>query len=219
MWNIIKKFRWGLLYVCLSFLFACSNDKTPVNSDKTIEIVNYNSSGFSCRMEKFYNTEFHRDRIYTCQILLNDSIALLRGQTFVNLPVQVTLNKPVSDYIKSLLYNIYSEQKSAIKKQYINEPHDMMSFSSEWNITMSMEGIKIKESIDVIGYAVTFDEPFHPQFDRLLELIYAITVKMEQDIFEVEYIHNRYKPVEWIIEMFNDEFYESYNDIKSINYQ
>lgn len=217
MWNIIKKYRLAFPFIYLLFLIACDNDKASVNSDKTIEIVNYNSSGFSCRMEKFYNTEYNRDRIHICQILLSDSIALLRGQTFVNLPVQVTLNKPVSDYIKSLLYNIYSEQKSAIKKQYINEPHDMMSFSSEWNITMSMEGIKIKESIDVIGYAVTFDEPFHPQFDRLLELIYAITVKMEQDIFRIE--NTDYNQEEWITEMFHDEYYLPYNDINSHNYQ
>lgn len=218
MWNIIKKFRWGFLYVCLSFLFACSNDKTPVNSDKTIEIVNYNSSGFNCRMERIYNTEYHPERINTCQILLNDSIALFRGQSDIQ-QFQITLTKPISDYIKSLLYDIYTENKSAVKAQYINEPRDLTTFISDWNIKMNMEGNIIKETVDVISYSISFDEPFHSQFKRLLELIYAITVKMEQDIFEVEYIHNRYKPVEWIIEKFNDEFYEPYNDIKSINYQ
>lgn len=216
MWNIIKKYRLAFPFIYLLFLIACDNDKASVNSDKTIEIVNYNSSGFSCRMEKFYNTEYNRDRIHICQILLSDSIALFRGKTNFG-QCQVTLTKPIADYIKSLLYDIYTKNKSGVKDQYINEPHAITTFISDWNITMNLEGRKINETIDEIGYSITFDEPFHSQFKRLLELIYAITVKMEQDIFEVEYIHNRYKPVEWIIEKFNDEFYEPYNDIKSIN--
>lgn len=116
MWNIIKKFRWGFLYVCLSFLFACSNDKASVNSDKTIEIVNYDSSGFSCRMERTYNSE--GAGLKNCQILLNDTIAIFRGQTMTQ-QLQVTLTNAVSDYIKSLLYDIYTENRSAIKGKYI----------------------------------------------------------------------------------------------------
>lgn len=214
----MKKYRLALPFICLLFLIACGNDRTSVNSDKTIEIVNYDSSGFSCRMEKIYNTEYHRERIHICQILLNDSIALLRGQTNFE-QCQVTLTKPIADYIKSLLYDIYTENKSGVKDKYINEPRTITTFISDWNITMNLEGKRINETIDEIGYSITFDEPFHSQFKRLLELIYAITVKMEQDIFEVEYIHNRYKPVEWIIEMFHGEFYEPYNDINSVNYQ
>ena len=51
------------------------------------------------------------------------------------------------------------------------------------------------------------------------ELISVITVKMEQDIFEVEYSYHRNKPAEWITEMFHDEYYLPYNDINSHNYQ
>lgn len=213
-----KKIQIGIRLYIFIVLTACNNDRISVNSNSAIEIVNYDSSGFSCRMEKFYNTEYHRERIHVCQILLNDTIALFRGQTNFE-QCQVTLTKPIADYIKSLLYDIYTENKSGIKDQYINEPRYITTFISDWNITMNLEGKRINETIDEIGYLITFDEPFHSPFKRLLELIYAITVKMERDIFEVEYIHSRYRPVEWIIEMFHDEFYEPYNDINSRRYR
>ena len=82
---------------------------------------------------------------------------------------------------------------------------------------MNMDGKKINEKINISGYAITFDQPFHPQFDRLLELISAITVKMEQDIFRIE--NADYNQAEWITETFHDEYYLPYNDISSHNYQ
>lgn len=214
MWNIIKKYRLALPYICLSFLIACSKDKTSVDSGKTIDIVNYDSSGFSCRMERIYNGV--GSGIKNCQILLNDTIAIFSGQTLMQ-QLQVTLTNTVSDYIKSLLYDIYTENRSAIKDQYINANYCISSATSKWDIMMNMGGKKINERIDISGYAITFDDPFHPQFDRLLELILAITVKMEQDIFRIE--NTDYNQAEWITETFHDEYYLPYNDISSHNYQ
>ena len=214
MWNIIKKYRLALTLICLPLLIACDNDKASVNSDKTIEIVNYDNSGFSCRMERIYNAE--GAGLKNCQILLNDTIAIFRGQTLIH-QLQVTLTNAVSDYIKSLLYDIYTENRSAIKDKYINANYCISSATSKWNIMMNMDGEKTNEKIDISGYAVTFDDPFNPQFNRLLELIYAITVKMEQDIFRIENTHCN--QAEWITETFHDEYYLPYNDISSHNYQ
>ncbi|OKY86322.1 MAG: hypothetical protein BHV69_02580 [Bacteroidales bacterium 52_46] len=214
MWNIIKKYRLALTLICLPLLIACDNDKASVNSDKTIEIVNYDSSGFNCRMERIQYLEGSGIRI--CQILINDTIALFREQTSVN-QLQVTLTQPVRDFLKLLLYDIYAKNSSAIKEQYLNETRYITNVKSEWKIAMNMVGKKINEKIDTFDFRFTFDQPFHPQFDRLLELIYAITVKMEQDIFRIE--NTDYNPEEWITDMFHGEFYEPYNDIKSINYQ
>lgn len=76
---------------------------------------------------------------------------------------------------------------------------------------------KINEKIDTFDFRFTFDDPFHHQFDRLLELIYAIIVKMEQDIFRIE--NTDYNQEEWITEMFHNKYYEPYNNINSHNYQ
>ncbi len=214
MWNIINKYRLAFPFIYLLFLIACGNGKTSVNSDKTIEIVNYDSSGFSCRIERIYNSE--GAGLKNCQILLNDTIALFRGQTLIQ-QLQVTLTNAVSDYIKSLLYDIYTENRSTIKDKYINANYCISSATSKWNIMMNMDGKKINEKINISGYAITFDQPFHPQFDRLLELILAITVKMEQDIFRIE--NTDYNQAEWITETFHDEYYLPYNDISSHNYQ
>lgn len=216
MWNIIKKYRLAPTFICLLFLIACGNDKTTVNSDKTIEIVNYDSSGFSCRIDRIYTAG--GDCIKKCQILINDTIAIFRGETYYE-QRQVTLTKPIADCFKSLLYDIYSEQNSVIKDQYINEPHSITGYKPEWNIVMNMKGKIIKESVDLLGYGLTFKKPWHPQVEKLLPLIYTITDKMEQDIFKIEYLHHRYKPDEWITEMFHDEYYLPYNDISSHNYQ
>lgn len=139
MWNIINKYRLAFPFIYLLFLIACGNGKTSVNSDKTIEIVNYDSSGFSCRMERIYNSE--GAGLKNCQILLNDTIALFRGQTLIQ-QLQVTLTNAVSDYIKSLLYDIYTENRSTIKDKYINANYCISSATSKWNIMMNMDGKK-----------------------------------------------------------------------------
>lgn len=216
MCNIIKKYRLACPFICSLFLIACGNDKASVNNDKTIEIVNYDNSGFSCRIDRNYTAG--GDCIKKCQILINDTIAIFRGQTYYE-QCQVTLTKPIADCIKSLLYDIYSEQNSVIKDQYINETHGITGYKPEWNIVMNMKGKRIKESVDLLGYGLTFKKPWHPKVEKLLPLIYAITDKMEQDIFKIEYLHRLYKPDEWIIEMFHGEYYEPYNDINSVNYQ
>lgn len=214
MWSIIKKYILVFAYIFLSFLTACNNDKMAVNSNSTIEIVNYNNLGFNCRMERIQYLEGSDIRI--CQILINDTIALFREQTSLN-QLQVTLTKHVRDYFKLLLYDIYAKNSSAIKDQYLNEARNITNVKSEWKIAMNMDGKKINEKIDTFDFRFTFDQPFHPQFDRLLELIYAITVKMEQDIFRIE--NTDYNQEEWITEMFHDEYYLPYNDINSHNYQ
>lgn len=216
MWSIIKKYRFVFAYIFFSFLTACNNDKISVNSNSAIEIVNYNNVEFNCRMERIYNTEYHLEGIHGCQILLNDTIALFRDQTSIK-QLQVTLTQPVRDYIKLLLYDIYANNSSAVKDQYLNEMRYITNVKSEWKIAMNMDGKKINEKIDTFDFRFTFGAPFHSQFDRLLELIYAITVKMEQDIFEVENTH--YNQEEWITKMFHDEFYEPYNDINSRRYR
>ena len=62
---------------------------------------------------------------------------------------------------------------------------------------------------------VSFDEPFNIQFEQIMQLVYAITNKIERDILKVK---GERKEAEWITKTFNDEYYEPYNDINSNKY-
>lgn len=212
--------------IFIHIFVACSNTDTSSNwkgkrhahNVESKNTMNIDSLDFYCRIEGTYAGE--GIIIQHCKLTLTDSISILSGQAvYERSAIQVSLTKPVSDYIKSLLKSIYSKHKSAIKDEYLNANYGISSVTLRYDITMNMGGKRICETIDVIGYELTFDAPFHPQFDRLLELISVIIVKMEQDIFEVEYSYHRNKPAEWITEMFHDEYYLPYNDINSHNYQ
>ena len=216
MWNFIMKYRFAYLYICLSFFIACCNDKTLVDNKTTVDIIDYDSTGFNCRMESSYSIEGFG--ITNCKILMNDTIALFRGQVQNNQFIQVTLTNTVRGYIKSLLYSIYSENKSVIKKQYVNKNDYISSIESKWYIKMNFEGKRIEEDVDVSSYEASFEDPFHPQYYKIEDLVYAITKKIESDIYNFKNTQN-YTPKPWIEEMFHGEYYEPYNNINSNKYQ
>lgn len=111
--------------------------------------------------------------------------------------------------------DIYSEHKSVIKEQYLNEVLAISSVTTKCKIIMKIDGKMINESIDLSNYEITFDNPFYPQFEKLLSLLFAITDKMSREIDLNTFIVNYSAPEEWITEMFHGNYYEPYNDIKS----
>ena len=215
MWNFIMKYRFAYLYICLSFFIACCNDKTLIENKTTVDIIDYDSTGFNCQMESSYSIEGFG--ITNCKILMNDTIALFRGQVQNKQFIQVTLTNTVRCYIKSLLYSIYSENKSVIKKQDVNKNDYISSIESKWYIKMNFEGKRIEEDVDVSSYEASFEDPFHPQFDKIFTVMLAITDKMERDNLNLEF--RSYIPEPWIEEMFHGEYYEPYNNINSNKYQ
>lgn len=166
-----------------------------------------------------YYTDVEGWGIEISKLLLNDTLSLLRVQDSYYSPyIQVTLTDSVSDYIKSLLHEIYSEHKSVVKDQYLNANYYVANVVSKWDITINLNGTKTTETIDVYNYEITFDNPFWPQFEKLLWLIYAITNKMERDIYFYTLRFDYSQSEEWITEMFHGNYYEPYNDINSTKY-
>ncbi len=72
-------------------------------------------------------------------------------------------------------------------------------------------------NIKYYDYWVSFEDSFNYQFDRIRQLIYAITNKIERDILQLKKV--RPETEDWITEMFHDKYYLPYNNINSINYQ
>lgn len=204
----------GCVYIL--FLLPSCRHYTLSDANKPDVATDTDSQDFYCRIEYSCSEGLG---IYNYQLLLNDSVTYLRTKAGypINPFIQVTLTDSVSEYIKSLLREIYSENKSIVKDQYINEDLCMASVTLKWNIALNMSGKRINESVNIINYMVTFDNPFHPQFEKLLLLTNAITAKMERDIYKSRYRYH--EPEEWITEMFHGEYYEPYNEINSVNYQ
>ena len=74
---------------------------------------------------------------------------------------------------------------------------------------MEIEGQLIEESIDLKDYRFSFKNPFNIQFEKILQLIWAIRYKMELEIYSLE--DDKSKIEDWIIEKFNGNYYETSN--------
>ena len=198
------------------FIKTITNIVTPAPKTHERNIV--------CELSLEYNPEsIEAGRISNIQLILNDSLSLLRSQTLSELInkvayTQVSLNKLTSTYIRQLLYELYTRHSSIIKDQYINNDSLwMINGSKIWQIKMYLNGRNITETQNLLNYLFSFDKPFNPQADEILDLIKAITRKIEKDIYKLKELD--YEPEPWITEMFHGEYYEPYNDINSHNYQ
>ena len=130
---------------------------------------------------------------------------------------KVKLTKQTADYFKSLLFEIYSEQKSVIKDSILSGDILLISHSTIWSITLNLPNQKIAEYLQTSSISFNSETAFHPQFKKIQQLVRAIKRKMEKDIYKIKNID--YKPEPWIEEMFHGEYYEPYNDINSNKYQ
>ena len=211
--------------IFMQILMSCGNPdsslksggKHHANKAENVNSINLDSLDFYCRIERIYSGEGQCFK--SCIILLTDSVSIFRTQNHWSSPpfYQVTLSKPVSDYLKLQLKDIYSQHKSIVKKQYINCVRYGTYHISKWNISIKIGEKKINESVDVLEFRISFEDPFHPQYYKIEDLVYAITKKIESDIYNFKNTQN-YTPEPWIEEMFHDKYYEPYNDINSNKY-
>ena len=183
--------------------------------------INPDSIDLDCRIDVSYNFEGRSpSSILNGQLILTDSVSLYKARTkenrYIDEYIITTLNKPTANFFKVLLYDLYTSHNSVIKDKYINERHGICASSSECHIKLSINGKSINETINIYDYIFSFDDPFNIQFEQILELIYAITNKIEQDILRLKHVN--WEVEEWILKTFNDEYYEPYNDIKSNKY-
>ena len=195
---------------------------TVPNSQSISQLVVPDSIDLDCRIDVSYNFEGRSpSSILNGQLILTDSVSLYKARTkenrYIDEYIITTLNKPTANFFKVLLYDLYTSHNSVIKDKYINERHGICASSSECHIKLSINGKSINETINIYDYIFSFDDPFNIQFEQILELIYAITNKIEQDILRLKHVN--WEVEEWILKTFNDEYYEPYNNINSNKYQ
>lgn len=201
--------------------YIINNDRL---SDSIIKLYNstHNLDSIinNCRMGFQYPLDGPEEkRIIEIEIEFNDTVSIVTtrsaSQILGGQRSKVKLTKQTADYFKFLLFEIYSEQRSVIKDSILNGDILLSSHSTIWSITMNLPKQIIAEYLQTNSFP--FISGFHPQFDKIRQLIQAIKRKMEKDIYNLNDIN--YEPQNWITETFHDEYYLPYNDINSHNYQ
>lgn len=161
------------------------------------------------------------ERIIEIDIEFNDSASIVitrsASQIIGGNRSKVKLTKQTANYFKSLLFGIYSEQRSVIKDSILSGDILLISHSTIWSITLDLPNQKIAEYLQTSSVSFNSETAFHPQFKKIQQLVRAIKRKMEKDIYKIKNID--YKPEPWIEEMFHGEYYEPHNNINSNKYQ
>ena len=155
-------------------------------------------------------------RIIEFEIEFNDTASIVTTKRALWPSTKVKLKKQVAHYFKSLLYDLYKNYGSIINEHNVGDLYNV-SASFNFSISLNLDGKKIVESYNLLEYMFSYKDPFNPQADRIFELVKAIKRKNEKDIYKLKDLD--YEPEPWITEMFHDEYYEPYNEIKSHNYQ
>lgn len=187
---------------------AMQSVNTEINPD-SINI--YGNLNFICPGDRW--------DIFECQILFMDSIAEIYVQNFREQSINneyflITLNKPVTDRLKTLLYSIYSDSNTALKDGIPNERSVRSADRSDLSIKLLLNGKIVNEFFHVwdIHYSYrsiitstnTLD-PFKPPFYKMLELIYDILFQIDKEIYHGR--HNK-KATDWVENEFNYNYYK-----------
>ena len=212
-----NRFQFLIMAISLSVLnsFADTINSERI-SDDVIQLYNSTHNLDSiikdCSMEITYSSEGSEwNKIRKVKLLLSDTASVVQSQDSRQIVdkfySQVTLKKQTADYFKALLFEIYSQHRSVIKDSILNEGLARLYHSTSWSIKLNLPGQEINESIKTSDYYYSFEDPFHEQFERIWELIFAIKRKMEYDIYSLK--DKGYKMEDWIKEKFDGVFYET----------
>lgn len=186
-------------------------DKSSMTETQSIrQPIQTDSIDLDCIIDFNFSLEGCGNGIFKVKLILNDSTALIKAKTSAhssnNEDITVILKKMTTDCLRIFLYDLYSTHNTVVKEKYINERLLRFSETSQWHIDLTLNGKRITESFNIYDYWVSFEDPFNYQFDRIRQLIYAITNKIERDILQLKEV--KPKEAEWIKEMFRDEFYQ-----------
>ena len=212
-----NKFKFLIMAIVLTVTnsFADTINSERI-SDDVIQLYNTTHNLDSiikdCFMEITYSSEsLEGNRIRKIKLLLSDTASVVQSQDSRQIVdkfySQVTLNKLTADYFKTILFEIYSQHKSVIKDSILNENFLRITHPTSWSIKLNLPNQEIIESIKTSDYYYSFEDPFHEQFERTLDLIFAIKRKMEYDIYSLK--DKDYKMKDWIKEKFDGVFYET----------
>ena len=156
--------------------------------------------------------------IAECQIIFKDTVAEIYVQGLREQPLRkeyflITLNKPVTDRLKLLLYSIYSDGNTALKDGIPNERSVIGSNRSDLSINLILNGKIVNEFFHVWDIHYSYQslvsstntlEPFKSSFYKMMELIYDILFQIDKEIY-----HGRRhkKATDWIENEFNYNYY------------
>lgn len=197
--------------------FAEQSVKAEINPDS---IYIYGKMNFICPGDAW--------KIFGCQIIFKDTITEicvrdLREHHIQNEYFLITLNKPVTDCLKSLLYSIYSDSNTALKDGIPNERYVIGSNRSDLSINLILNEKIVNEFFhvwdihDSYRSFVTFTnnfEPFRPPFYKMMELIYDILFEINKEIYHGR---SRKKATDWIEDKFNYNYYEP--NYRTVSYE
>ena len=198
---------------------SLSNKMYNSNSIESYDIF-HDSSFIACEIERFsLETAIHKYRI-----ILNDSICyfLTKENTHDGI-LLFNLKKDIANYLRSLLYELYSKHKSVLLegvpqlKYYEDTAMPYLSIKIRLNGEIIQEIIPYEQYRKIVWSEDFYARAFNELYDRYWDLIYAILIKISIDIYDYPYNVNP-TPKPWVTEMFHGEYYEPYNDINSNKY-
>lgn len=136
-------------------------------------------------------------RIFHDEIIITDSISYFRtqnvDQSLHKCYTQVILDDPISKEIKAMLCHIYSQNNSIIKPRLPKSTLYVYSESHIYASKLEINGVKYNEKINLYDYYVTYFlkyeiNPFIAEFEKMEELIYAISFRMQHEFYDVDYV-------------------------------
>lgn len=213
-----------ILIISIGSSFLSSSATAPLDKDRNLDGINVGveyispSINLNCHINLKYDAEgTGQDEVLNIKILLNDSIGIFSIQDFSlffnRKFVQFSLSKDVVDCFKALLFDLYTNNNSALTAKPYTADEIHVSTQTLWKISLHLGEKKIDERFNLDKY-IGFENPFQPQFIKILDLIWAIKYKIDRDLFHIKRHRNI---AEWITEMFHDKYYEPYNNVNSNN--
>ena len=187
---------------------AMQSVNTEINPD-SIKI--YGTMNLVCPGERW--------GIFECNIIFKDTISEIYVQGFGEQSSNkenflITLNKAVTDRLKTLLYSIYCDSNTALNDGIPNERSVKCSDRCDLSIKLFLNGKiineffyvnDIQESYRSIITSTNTLDPFKPPFYKMLELIYNILFQIDKEIYHGR--SNR-KAADWIENEFNYNYYK-----------
>lgn len=216
--NMLNKFIYLVIFITFPNTYIYANESA---SDKSKEFNVESScnklSPDSIILDGYIDIEYNLEgapEILSIRSIFNDTSAVLRFQThdqyFNKKYSQVILNKQTAECLRILLYTLYTNHNYLIKDEYRKKYFSCDSYMC--TIKMNINGKKINETRNLMHY-IFIDDPYNFPFDKIIQLIRAITNKIERDILNMGNI--KPEAAKWITEMFHDEFYEPHNGVNS----
>ncbi len=217
---LLNRFLYLIIFVIFPNRYIYANKSASDKSKEfNVESSYHKLNPDSIILDGYIDIEYNLEgapQILSIRSIFNNTSAVFRFQTrdqyFNKKYSQVILNKQTAECLRILLYTLYTNHNYLIKDEYRKNYFSCDSYMC--TIKMNINGKKINETRNLMHY-IFIDDPYNFPFDKIIQLILAITNKIERDILNPGNI--KPEAAEWINEMFHDKFYEPYDGVNCKN--